>query len=86
MLNPQEMSGDVPDVVTIHPSGLSPVQQQQQQQQQLLPPRETNIRHVCQGSSSHHMPITGPLNAAVIVKTRHNNELSPSKGTAFELL
>lgn len=77
-MNAQEVSGEVPDIVTMHPSALSSNQHSQQQ----LPPRDTSVHHVCQSSSSHHIPITAPLNSAVIVKTRHNHDLSPTKGNS----
>ncbi|XP_039271238.1 BTB/POZ domain-containing adapter for CUL3-mediated RhoA degradation protein 3-like [Styela clava] len=72
---PNDISGDVPDVVNLHVSGCSQASQDSS--------RESNI-HICQSaaSSSHQLPVSGPLNAAVILKTRQNHELSPCKSNS----
>lgn len=65
MLGPQDIQADVPDIVALPDNN-------QCNHQQLA--QRTSV------ASSSQPSLPAPLNSAVIVKTRHSTELSPSKG------
>lgn len=70
--NSLEILGEAPDVVSMHPTGYNV-------NHNVV--RESSV-HVCHPgtSASSSVPLSTPLNSAVVVKTKRNQELSPSKG------